>query len=244
VSLPFRRSIAVVSVTTQALAGCMPDVKPAPFDASTFCDARAELEAAEHAFANPRKQNVALELSAPYMPTRVEARGAAAMGPPGDLRMILLGPGGATALDLWLHEGRFRFEVPALGRVLRGDRSTPPEKKRGLPVDFLRWWMLDPLRGELLSASRDAAGIHFELRDGAAYVNATLAPNGEITAVRTTWAESGEKLDEETLSASRMGCGHVEYHQDSTDLTVKATCESESSDVPLRAFVDPDASVP
>ena len=242
--IPFARRLAIAGVAAQALAGCAPEVAPVPFDPSTFCDAQAQLTAAEETFAKPRKQNVALELSAPYMPTKVEARGAAAMGPPGDLRMILLGPGGATALDLWLHDGRFRFEIPALGRILRGDRATPPEKKKGLPVDFLRWWMLDPMRGELLSASHDASGTHFVLRDGAAYVSATIAPDGQVTAVRTTWAESGEKLDEETVAATRLGCGHVEYHQASTELAVKATCESESSDVPARAFSDPDASSP
>jgi hypothetical protein len=206
----------------------------------TYCEAKAALADLERAAKRTHKQNVSLELSAPYMPSKVDARGAAAMAPPGDLRMILLGPGGATALDLWLHDGRFRFAVPALERTIRGDASTPPEKKRGLPVDFLRWWMLDPFAGELLWAARDDGGLHFVLRDGAAYVDGTIAKDGKVDAVRTTWDASGQKLDTETLSATSVGCGRVEYHQESTQLLVVAKCESESEDVPAKAFADPD----
>jgi hypothetical protein len=224
------------------LAGCSAIPKPKPVDYSTFCDAKAELAQIEEAFKKPRNQTVSLGFAAPYMPTKVSARGGVAMSPPGDLRMILTGPGGVTGLDLWLHDGRFRFAVPAIDRVIRGDTSTPAEKKRGLPVDFLRWWMLDPLAGELLWAGRDDDGLHFVLRDRDAYVDATIAKDGRVTATRTTWNEAGEKIDEETLSASSMGCGHIEYKQRSTELSVEATCEKELGTVPARAFVDPDST--
>jgi len=229
------------AVAAALLAGCSAIPKPKPVDYSTFCDAKAELAQIEASFKKPRNQTVSLGFAAPYMPTKVSARGGVAMSPPGDLRMILTGPGGVTGLDLWLHEGRFRFAVPAIDRVIRGDVSMPPEKKRGLPVDFLRWWMLDPLAGELLWAGRDADGLHFVLRDRDAYVDATIAKDGRVTAVRTTWSEAGEKIDEETVSASSIGCGHVEYKQQSTELSVEATCEKERGDVPSRAFVDPDS---
>ncbi len=236
--------MAACAALVAFVSGCMPDLVVARVDYTTFCDAKAALEAREAALVHPRKQNVSLELSAPYIPTPVQARGAAAMGPPGDLRMILLGPGGATAMDLWLHDDRYRFSVPAIGRTLRGDRATPPEKRRGLPVDFLRWWMLDPLRGELLFASQDAGGTEFVLRDRDAYVVAKVAPDGQVTATRTTWSGAGDKLDEETIHATGFGCATVDYHQASTDLTVHAKCESESKGVPEKAFVDPDAGAP
>ena len=58
----------------------------------------------------------------------LQARGAVAMDPAaGDLRMILLGPGGATAIDLWMHGDAYRFVVPALDRTLAALRRTVKE---------------------------------------------------------------------------------------------------------------------
>lgn len=213
------------------------------------CEARHkldELTSAGSRLSQRRKQNVRLELSAPFMPAAIEARGAVAMDPEaGDLRMILLGPGGATAIDLWMHGPRYRFDVPAIEKTLRGDAGTKVEQKKGLPVDFLGWWMLHPLRGEVLVADLDDRGLSFVLRDrvgeAVAYVDAELAPAGTFHATRTTWA-GDEKIDEETLSASSLGCGRVEYTQASTSLHVVAECEGESPDVPAKAFVDPDAA--
>lgn len=217
------------------------------------CEAKARLDALQ-ALATRRKQTVQLELSAPFMPTSIKARGGVAMDPAqGDLRLILVGAGGGTAVDLWMHGAAYRFVVPALGRTLRGDGSTPASEKKGLPVDFLAWWMLHPLRGEVLVASVDEQGLSFVLRDVlpasggglVAYVDARVTPNGWFEGTRTTWANdasgSGAKVDEETISASSLGCGRVEYTQRSTSLHVVAVCEDESADVPDRAFVDPES---
>jgi hypothetical protein len=202
----------------------------------------AELRSASRA---PGKQTVKLTLSAPIMPQPLSARGAVAFSPPHDLRMILLGPGGGTALDLWMRDGTFRFEVPALGRVSRGDERTPATKKRGLPVDFLRWWLLDPFGGEIVYARDGERGLELVLRDRerdgrVAIVDGTLRPDGRFDATRTTWSPEGNRLDTEKLSASRLGCGDVEYEQASTGLTVEARCEAASVQVNARAFVDPD----
>jgi hypothetical protein len=224
--------------------GCAPTTQNRTVvDMANFCEARDELHALEDRLAKPRNQRVSLALSAPYIPTKVNARGAVAMAPPGDLRMILTGPGGVTAMDLWMHGGHFRFAIPAMERTIRGDASTPPEKKRGLPVDFLRWWLLDPLAGDLLWAARDDEGLHFVLRDRGAYVDATIAKDGHVKAKRTTWGSDDQPIDEETIDATSIGCGTVEYTQKSTELVVVATCENETNDVPATAFVDPDTLV-
>ena len=56
----------------------------------------------------------------------IKARGGVAMDPArGDLRLILVGAGGGTAVDLWMHGATYRFVVPALGKTLRGDAATP-----------------------------------------------------------------------------------------------------------------------
>lgn len=229
-------------------SGCAARETPHATDASdaAFCAARDRLEAMRKEHRKASKQTVKLTLAAPVMPQALSARGAVAADPPSNLRMILLGPGGATALDLWVHDTSYRFSVPALGRVIRGDESTPVEKRRGLPVDFLRWWMLDPFGGELLYATESPRGLEFVLRDrrrdGAeAFVDGVVRRDGSVDAERTTWSPRGEKVDEETVHATTLGCGAVSYTQASTRLTVEAVCESSSGDVNPRAFADPDA---
>ncbi|KYF90611.1 hypothetical protein BE20_17135, partial [Sorangium cellulosum] len=213
--------------------------------------------------AGPRTLRVRLALREPRTGQVLEARGAIAIAPPaidgrapaaggaaeGALRMILLGPGGTTALDLWARGDRFRFAVPALDLLKRGDASTPRASLRGLPVDFLRWWMLHPAAGTLLWYERAASTASFVLRDGDAVIDLRVDDRGLIGARRTTWAAEGarrRKLDEEVVIAEGVGCGHVRYAQASTGLLVTVTCEAEERDraPDPRAFVDPDAIGP
>jgi hypothetical protein len=197
----------------------------------------------------------------------LEARGAIAIAPPasegrartagsdirepgGALRMILLGPGGTTALDLWARGDRFRFAVPALDLLRRGDASTPRASLRGLPVDFLRWWMLHPAAGTLLWYSRAASTDSFVLRDGDAVIDLRVNDRGVLGARRTTWSTAEgarrQRLDEEVVIAEGMGCGNVRYAQASTGLLITVICEAEERDraPDPRAFVDPDALRP
>ncbi|MDI1447217.1 hypothetical protein [Polyangium sp. 6x1] len=193
-----------------------------------------------------RTLRLALALREPLTGRTLEARGAVAIAPPDALRMILVGPGGTTALDLWVRGERFRFAVPAIDLLKRGDASTPREGKRGLPVDFLRWWLLRPASGRLLWHEVEPSGDRFTLRDGAAVIELHAASSGALSARRTTWSSEGpraKKLDEESVEADRIGCGTVRYHQASTGLTVTVTCEGEETGrAPNpRAFADPDA---
>jgi hypothetical protein len=164
--------------------------------------------------------------------------------------MILLGPGGTTALDLWIDGPRYRFEVPAIDLKKRGDARGPAEERRGLPVDFLGWWLLRPAAGALLWHAREAGADRFVLRDGAAIVDLHAADDGAVEARRSTWsmrsAEGAEGpprlLDEETVRAKAIGCATVQYHQRSTGLDVTVTCEGETAGAPpARALRDPDA---
>lgn len=173
----------------------------------------------------------------------------------GALRMILLGPGGTTALDLWIRGARFRFLVPALDLLRKGDAATPPSEMRGLPVDFLRWWLLRPASGTLLWYQREAGAEHFVLRDGPAFVDLRLAGDGKIEAVRTTWASQGGDdtvVSEERVEADSLGCASVRYvtriplggdARGGLPLEIVLRCEGvEASSAPNpRAFDDPDA---
>ncbi len=196
----------------------------------------------------PRTMRISLALREPITGRTLESRGALAVSPPESLRMILLGPGGTTSLDLWLHAEQFRFSVPAIDLLRRGDAKTPRTDMRGLPVDFLRWWLLRPTSGTLLWHVFRDTGTWFVLRDGHAIIDLHVARSGHVTARRTTWEPVADKpdeirkIDEENVEADRLGCGVVEYKQASTNLRVTVTCESEDVDRPPnpKAFVDPD----
>lgn len=197
----------------------------------------------------PRTMRIALALREPITGRTLESRGALALAPPESLRMILLGPGGTTSLDLWLRADEFRFAVPAIDLLRRGDGKTPRKEMRGLPVDFLRWWLLRPTSGTLLWHVFQESEMWFVLRDGPAVIDLHVSSSGSVKARRTTWEPSSNngkeprKLDEETVEADRLGCGVVHYQQASTHLQVTVTCESEDTERPPnpRAFVDPDA---
>jgi hypothetical protein len=190
----------------------------------------------------PRTMRIALTLREPVTGRALQARGAVAVAPPSALRMILLGPGGTTALDLWSRDDRFRFEVPAIDLLRRGDARTPRTSMRGLPVDFLRWWLLRPLAGRLLWHRREPTGDRFVLRDGESLVRAWVGDDGRIEARRSAAGGLGGALDEERVSADRAGCATVRYQQRSTGLDVVVRCEGEEGKAPeARAFQDPDA---
>jgi hypothetical protein len=204
-----------------------------------------------------RTLRIAMKLREPYTGQTFDARGALAIKPPHALRMILLGPGGTTALDLWVSGDRFRFAIPAIDLLRRGDAATPRASMRGLPVDFLRWWLLRPASGKLLWHLSEPDADRFFLRDGSSLVDLRLTARGELVARRTTWTldppdapighapPSPRSIGEELVTASGIGCVPVRYTQVSTGLEVAIRCEGEADRPPdPRAFLDPDAPEP
>ncbi len=101
---------------------------------------------------------VRVTLKEPRSGRSFSARGALAVDPHHALRMILLGPGGTTALDAWVTPDAYRFEVPPIGLLRRGGELGDP----ALPVAFFRWWFLAPAEGRLLASY---AGPSLELPD-------------------------------------------------------------------------------
>jgi hypothetical protein len=253
-SRPSSPRTILLGASALALASCAAPAAEAPHGAAPTL---ASWQKARHRLAEirgeaggsgPRTMRLALTLREPRTGRTLEARGAVAVAPPEALRMILLGPGGTTALDLWVRGERFRFAVPAIDLLRRGDATTPREAMRGLPVDFLRWWLLRPASGKLLWHAAEEGGDMFVLRDGPATIELfAQAGKGGVKARRTTWTADANadvrRIDEETIEADRIGCGQVRYHQASTGLAITVKCEGEeTSRAPsARAFADPDA---
>jgi hypothetical protein len=161
------------ALVTLAQAGCAATATPAPSATAPMSlpDRQAE-------WTRARQLLSLLRLSEPVHPYVAEltvalherlsgrgfgARGALAVDPHRALRLVLLGPGGATALDLWVTPTRFRLVVPSMDLVKRGGTSTAGAA--GLPVAFFRWWFLAPLDGRLLDAHLKAGSAELYVRE-------------------------------------------------------------------------------
>lgn len=251
------RAAACAGLLASFATGCVPPpayVAPEAPSLDAWRHALAELRAlgGETAGGEPRTLKLSLALREPVSGRRMEARGAVALAPKERaVRMILVGPGGTTAFDLWIRDDLFRVSIPAVDLLRRGDARTPKAEMRGLPVDFLRWWLLDPTRGDLLWADSGPRGARYVLREGGAIIELLVRPDRRIAAERRTWSEATSAagrdggpvlLDEEKVEADRIGCGRARYTQASTGVEIEITCEGVEPNPPSdRAFQDPDA---
>jgi len=201
-----RRSAAArtasVALLVAALAGCGgaagPDLTRLPKVSQRDWDrARASLAAARAELPRePYTLIVSVEMREPRTGRTFSARGGLAVLPGKSVRLQLLGPGGATAVDAWLTRERFRFDVPAADVHKRG-RVDGPEAE-GLPVGFFRFWFLSQLEGRLLFGKPTREGVYLVLRDGAATVEMFRASRGgRVEAERTV----GGKIEELSVDA-------------------------------------------
>jgi hypothetical protein len=177
----------------------------------------------------------------PWTGRSFEARGALAVHPHNAVRMVLLGPGGVTALDMWLTRDRFRFVVPAADfkRTGGGDAADA----RGLPVGLFRWWFLAPLDGRLLTARLEAGGPTFVLREGGGTitVRARHERGHEHLVAQRREAGALEALEWIGRGFSPHPGDRARYVQDATGLEVEVMVEAVSPDEPdPAAFLDPD----
>ncbi len=186
-----------------------------------------------------------------------QARGAVAVEPGKALRMILIGPGGATALDAWVTDDHFRVVVPPISLERRG--GADPEASRGLPVGFLRWWLLHPLEGRLLAAWNREGGPLYLLRHGDETVllreARALAGRERVMAARRegrhvpgdagAWStpDTVERLDWLGRSPTVPHAGDkARYVDGASGLQVEVLVEGLGREEPdPAAFLDPDA---
>jgi hypothetical protein len=205
---------------------------------ASFASFRAALEPAA-----PYAARIRAELREPRTGHTFQARGAVAVDPGKALRMILVGPGGATTLDAWVTRDRWRFAVPPLALVRRG--GTDPGAERGLPVGFFRWWFLSPLEGQLLARDPDGSPVFGVVRDGAATVEVFAAPGDRSACVAAVRRQG--RAHESLASCTALGAAPREgdratYDQLDTGLHVDIYVEGAAGAPEREAFTDPDVS--
>jgi hypothetical protein len=201
----------------------------------------AELETLAEA---PRTDRVRLRIDAPYLPAPIEARGALAVDAARGMRLVLLGPGGTTALDFWASAERHRLSLPELGTDVRGDARSPTAMRRALPIQLFRWWMLDPFGGELLFAVREPGGVRAVLSRQRYVTHLRLRDDGGLEAHRVWRAErdGAPHVDEEWLELDAYPCGLARYEQRSTRIVVDIRCEESRNGVAPRALEEPSGT--
>jgi hypothetical protein len=144
-------------------------------------------------------------------------------------------------LDAWVTPERWRVDVPAVSRVLRGGADEPGD----LPIGFLRWWFFRPLEGALLAASQGPAGAGWVLRDGRASVVLREGRCERGASLEASRQLDGrvERLDACAWRAVPAAGDHVRYEDEASGLAVELTVEAPSPGAPpAEAFDDPDAA--
>jgi hypothetical protein len=181
---------------------------------------------------------VQVSLREPHTGHRFAARGAVAVDPHHALRMVLVGPAGATALDVWATPSEWRFEIPPAHILRRGGREADPT----FPVGFFRWWFLSPLEGSLVTCGAARAGERFILKDGDAVIDLTdtrTVPR-KVTASRSSRGAS-DRIDFVGASLTPAAGDRAVYDQETTGVHVEVTVESPSDAPDPAAFLDPDS---
>jgi hypothetical protein len=245
-------AVALGAVTSACAPAALGPPSPT---AAEWTAARARLDALREAEpTRPYGIVVRVTLREPRSGRSFAARGALAVDPHRAMRMILLGPGGTTAIDAWITPDAYRFEVPPLGLLRRGGREADP----ALPVTFFRWWFLAPVEGRLLASYPGPSltlpyvaactGRWFILRRGTSTV--TLCeeegdedlPRGGIQVLATERSEGTlERLSFHGKSLAPHAGDEAEYQDAPSGVRAHVEVESYDADAPDPvAFMDPD----
>lgn len=199
---------------------------------AVLASARAELPK------DPYTLVVSVEMREPRTGRTFSARGGLAVSPGKHVRLQLLGPGGATALDAWLSRERFRFDVPAADVHRRG-RVDGPEAE-GLPVGFFRFWFLTQLEGRLLFAKSTREGTYLVLRDGSATVEMFRARRGGHVEAERTLGGRVEELSVDAWGPTPQAGDRAVYRAGRGGLTARVSIESVGDEAPdPAAFEEP-----
>lgn len=213
-------AFVVLSLALASCAGAPPaPAQPTQPTSEEWANARAALDALRAAWA-PRSVTTRIEVRFAFGDIDVQGRGAVAVRVPDALRMQIVGPGGLTAMDLWVEGERWRLALPQRERIVRNDNAD--RDVRGLPVGFLRWWLLHPLEGRLLSASKGSDGWVWILKDGEAVVEVREEGAGGLAIERRS--DGGH----ERVWARTPGCATVRYEHREAGIRVDVRCEGVS----------------
>ena len=238
---------ALVACAANAMTGCAPRLPADSLLASTttadeWTRVRQRLAASRALeLHRPFVEEITVAMREPHTGKVFQARGALAIDPHRAMRMILVGPGGGTALDVWVTDQKWRFVVPALSIQRTG--TADPESSRGLPIGFFRWWMLHPLDGRLLAAWMKKEDPIYLLRNG-----------GDTVLMRDHWGNGEHRVvamrrefgkTEELEWIGRAQVPHpgdrARYIDGASGLEVEVLIDGVSKDEPdPAAFLDPD----
>jgi hypothetical protein len=224
-------------------SGCAANVSPPLPTQAEWSAARVwldELRATEPT--KPFAAVVQVALREPHTGRAFSARGAVAVDPHHAVRMILVGPAGATALDVWATPDRWRFEVPAANILRRGGREDDPS----LPIGFFRWWFLAPLEGRLLTSVAGGSRERFVLRDRDATVDLTDSRGaaGEALHLVSASRRAGDAVDRIAFRGASFAAAagdSATYDQEGSGVHVEVRIESPADAPDPAAFVDPDS---
>jgi hypothetical protein len=219
--------------------GCQPTPEPrsafVPADQAAWSVARHELAyLREQGPRDPYTQIIRADFHAPGR-GHFSARGALAIAPGRALRMILLGPGGRTVLDVWATLDRYQLQVPELGIVERGGTEPPPH----LPIEMFREVLIRPGAGRLLAFGMEANQGVFILRDQGRIFELRLGPSGQrFEKHDAQGGESVEWYSNEVRLFAREGDA-VRFRRPALGLDLVVQIEELSREPP-----DPDAFAP
>ncbi len=244
---------ALAAMTFGLLGGCVPAsvAAPAPGDERMVDWAppsRAELEEARdwldrlRAALGDRTEEIGITLEAPLLPGAIRARGAIAVAPGRAARLVMIGPGGTTAADLWMDRERHRLAIPVRDEIVRGKRGEP---LRGIPIELFRTWFLEPLAGELLDASIDGDVLHAVLRTPEATVFVRALRQGELRLERVPRTVEEGPRDVEVIVARRgTECARVTYERPRVGVRAEIVCSARRASIVEKALLDPDRGPP
>jgi hypothetical protein len=248
------KRLAALSCAALLSACASPVVRAPAVSQHEWSDSRRALAELRHRVPQkPFVEIVHVSMREPNTGRVLQARGAVAIDPHHAMRLVLLGPGGATALDVWVTEDEWRYAVPALNVVRHskpGDFSA--DSAAGFPIEFFRWWFLEPLDGRLLFAERvrdDKDPILFRtfvLANGESTVTLKALYGPRRRAFLATRRDMRNRnVDHLIWGAHGFMPGPGEtatYTQAKSGFVVEIGVEEMSPDAPDQtAFIDPDA---
>ena len=223
------RLTSLAASASLLLAGCTAsahtyDVTQAQWDAglARLARMRATFPSA------PYTRAVTISFFEPRTRRRFEGRGAIGVDPGHAMRMILVGPAGTPAFDVWVTRSAWWMEVPAISFRREGGAESPP----GLPIGFFRSWFIDPLGGRPLALGWDGELVVRDVAGGT--LSIAEAPNGASIRRR-----AGKKTEQFAYDETSAG-GHATYRDDATGLELTIALEPIQADPPSpSAFVKP-----
>ncbi len=169
----------------------------------------------------PYTQPVAVSFFEPITRRHFDGRGAVGVDPGRAMRMILVGPAGEPALDVWVTREAWRLVVPAAHVARRGGRESPA----GSPIGFFRSWFVDPLGGHLLALGRGGELVVRDANGGTLHI-------GDHRVVR----RQGKATEAFEFDRSR-----AKYVHEGSGLEVEVKLGETQREPPdPQAFVDPD----